>query len=281
MSAERQAELEEAARAVSSIVSTRPVLGVVLGSGLGAFADSLTDVHRIPFASIPHFPEARVSGHAGNLCFGRAGSVDVACLQGRVHAYEGHPIERVVFGVRLLASLGCRAVLLTNAAGGIRDDLDGGALMLIADHLNLTGSNPLVGPPSPGGVRFPDMTEAYDARLRALAHDAARELAIDLKEGVYAGLLGPSYETPAEIRMLRVLGADAVGMSTVLETIALRELGVRVGAVSVITNRAAGLAGRPLDHAEVELTAQRVRSAFIVFLARWVTLTGLELIRDD
>jgi len=280
VSDEGEAQLEEAVEIVRGTSTERPALGVVLGSGLGAFADGLTGLRSVPFSAIPGFPVARVSGHAGNLCLGRIGSLELACLQGRVHAYEGHPTDRVVFGVRLLAALGCRTVLLTNAAGGIRDDLHPGSLMLLSDHLNLTGANPLVGPPREGGTRFPDMTAAYDASLRELAREAAEQLNLDLKEGVYAGLLGPSYETPAEIRMLRVLGADAVGMSTVLETIALRERGVRVGAVSVITNRAAGLSGRPLDHVEVELTAERVRRAFVEFLGRWATLAGLESMRD-
>lgn len=279
MSPEEEAELSGAVRALQAGSPVEPVIGVVLGSGLGAFADSLAGLSKTPFAAIPGFPAPRVSGHPGNFCFGRLGNVSVACLQGRIHAYEGHDSGRVVFGVRLLAALGCRAVLLTNAAGGIRDDLRTGSLMLISDHLNLTGRSPLVGPAG-SGVRFPDMTEAYDPGLRALARESAEQLNLDLREGIYAGVLGPSYETPAEVRLLSVLGADAVGMSTVLETIALRQIGVRVGAVSVITNRAAGLSGRPLEHSEVERTADRVRRAFVEFLGRWATLSGLESMRD-
>lgn len=277
MNAEEEAELLQTVARVRELEAGTPTLGVVLGSGLGGFADALTGVRKIPYSDLPHFPDTRVSGHGHHLCFGRAGTIEIACLQGRVHAYEGHSLSRVVLGVRLLAALGCRAVLLTNAAGGIRDDLAPGSLMLIADHLNLTGRNPLVGLATGWGTRFPDMTAVYDHELRAVAQRAADQLNLDLREGVYAGLLGPSYETPAEIRMLRTLGADAVGMSTVLEAIALRELGVRVAAVSVITNRAAGLSGRPLNHAEVELTAERVRRAFIEFLNRWATLIGLEV----
>jgi purine-nucleoside phosphorylase len=180
-----------------------------------------------------------------------------------------------VFGVRVLAALGCRVVLVTNAAGGIRDDLTAGSLMMIGDHLNLTGHNPLVGPEREG-PRFPDMSEAYDPELRSLGRQAAEELSLDLKEGVYAGVLGPSYETPAEIRMLRALGADAVGMSTVAEVIELRSRGVRVGALSAITNRAAGLAGRPLRHEEVQETAAQMRRVFVEFLSRWALLVARE-----
>ncbi len=273
-----QADLAQALAAVRAVAPDAPRLGVILGSGLGAFAEALADPVVLPMASIPHFPVPAVAGHAGNLCVGRVGSVRVACLQGRVHAYEGHAVHRVVFGARLLAAMGCRAVILTNAAGGIRDDLGPGDLMMLADHINLTGQNPLIGPEE--GLRFPDMTEAYDAELRTLGRDAAEALNLNLREGVYAGVLGPSYETPAEIRMLRAIGADAVGMSTVLEVIALRQLGVRVAGVSAITNRAAGLSSRTLDHVEVQATAERIRRVFVEFLARWATLCALELARE-
>ena len=275
-----ETELEEALSHVRAASPEPPLLGIVLGSGLSAFAEALTQQVVLPMASIPHFPVPRVSGHPGNLCLGRLGVSRVACLQGRVHFYEGHPVSRVVFGVRLLAALGCRAVFLTNAAGGIRDDLAPGDLMMIADHINLTGQSPLIGLEDERGPRFPDMTEAYDVALRTLGRDAAEELNLDLREGVYAGVLGPSYETPAEVRMLRAVGADAVGMSTVLEVLALRKLGVRVAAVSAITNKAAGLSARTLDHADVEATAARVRRVFVELLARWATLSALELARE-
>jgi purine-nucleoside phosphorylase len=213
-------------------------------------------------------PSARVPGHPGELWLGEVGGATVACLRGRVHAYEGHPVARVVFGARLLAELGCRAVLLTNAAGGIRADLAPGSLMLITDHINLSGLNPLVG--WGDGPGFIDMTRAYDARLAAAARDAAGSLGLTLGEGVYAALLGPSYETPAEIRMLRAVGADAVGMSTALEAIALRERGVAVGAVSCITNVAAGLSAAMLDHDDVQQTAARSRDRFEALLDAWV-----------
>ncbi|MEY2929768.1 MAG: Family ership [Pseudomonadota bacterium] len=248
-----------------------PQVGVVLGSGLGAWASQLEQAEPVPYTGIPHMPAPSVAGHTGRLWLGRRGPARVACLEGRVHAYEGHAVERVVFGVRLLATLGCRAVLLTNAAGGIRSDLAPGTLMLITDHLNLTGRNPLVGwNPAGGHPPFIDLTRAYDPALAEEARSASQNLGQELAEGVYAGLLGPSYETPAEIRMLRTLGADAVGMSTVLETIALRERGVRVGAVSCITNVAAGLSAGTLSHAEVQETAAQARGRFAALLDAWV-----------
>jgi purine-nucleoside phosphorylase len=265
-------------RAAAAFVAERlqrpPRVGLVLGSGLGGFADQLTDVARIPYAEIPEMPRPLVVGHAGNLCAGSVAGVPVACLQGRSHIYEGHTPTRAVFGVRLLAELGCRIMLLTNAAGGIHSSFVPGDLMLITDHLNLMGDSPLRGPNFEGGPRFPDLSQAYDANLQAAAREAARVAGVTLREGVYAAMLGPSYETPAEIRMLRTLGADAVGMSTVPEVIALRQIGVRVGAMSCITNLAAGISGQPLDHSEVEATARLARSAFSRVLSGWVALAG-------
>jgi purine-nucleoside phosphorylase len=265
-------------RLAADYVATRlrepPRVGLVLGSGLGGFADELADGARIPYAEIPELPRPLVVGHAGNLCTGTVLGVPVACLQGRSHLYEGHTEARAVFGVRLLATLGCRVVLLTNAAGGIHASLAPGDLMLITDHLNLMGDNPLRGPNYEAGPRFPDMSQAYDVALLSAAREAARASNVTLREGVYAAMLGPSYETPAEIRMLRTLGADAVGMSTVPEVIALRQMGVRVGAMSCITNLAAGISEQLLDHSEVEATAGRARSAFSQVLSRWVALAG-------
>ncbi|MEZ4221411.1 MAG: purine-nucleoside phosphorylase [Polyangiaceae bacterium] len=263
-------QLAEALRSVTALGSPPPDVGVVLGSGLGAFGDQLADLRKVPYAQIPNMPESAVVGHAGNLCLGAVGSARVACLQGRVHLYEGHSLERATFGVRLLAALGCRVVVLTNAAGGVNEHFQAGDLMLITDHLNLTGRNPLVGPNPDGLPRFPDMTEAYDSSIRAAARQAAKESGAELREGVYAALLGPSYETPAEIRMLRTLGADAVGMSTVIEVLSLRHRGVRVGAMSCITNMAAGMSGAPLDHAEVEQIAKQSRATFVGVLTRWL-----------
>lgn len=273
-------KLDEAAQAVraqaaAGHVDGPPLVGVVLGSGLGAWGNGLAGLVKVPYAEIPHMPRSTVVGHAGNLCLGRSGGVPVACLQGRVHMYEGHEPERVVFAVRMLARLGCQAVLLTNAAGGVTEGWAPGDLMLVTDHLNLMGKNPLAGPNEADlGPRFPDMTEAYDRAFGALAREAAREHGVTLREGVYAGLLGPTYETPAEIRMFRTLGANAVGMSTVPEVIALRHMGVRAAAISCITNLAAGLSPTKLDHSEVEATANATRDRFTALLTAWVARVG-------
>jgi purine-nucleoside phosphorylase len=264
-------QLQAAAAAVRAKTALAPTVGLILGSGLGSFADTLTERVSIPYGEIPNMPESRVVGHAGNLVLGRVGSAPVACLQGRVHAYEGHAMDKVVFGARLLAALGARVVLITNAAGGIREGMAPGDLMVLSDHLNLMGHNPLIGPNVDAwGPRFPDMTEAYSKRLRELAQGAAHEAGVPLTEGVYAALMGPTYETPAEIRMLRTLGADAVGMSTVPEVIALRHQRVLVGAMSCITNLAAGISKGELDHSEVEETARASRSRFVALLSGWI-----------
>jgi purine-nucleoside phosphorylase len=267
--------LDAACAAIRQQDSSTPQVGLVLGSGLGAFADSLSERVAIPYDQIPNMPVPTVSGHAGQLCLGRVNGVSVACLQGRAHMYEGHDPADVVFGVRLLARLGCFAVLLTNAAGGIRNSFHPGTLMLISDHINLTGRSPLLGNNiAELGPRFPDMTRAYDPRLSNLARQTAADAGIPLEEGVYAALLGPSYETPAEIRMLRGLGADAVGMSTVPEVTALRHMSVRCAAISCITNMAAGMTAATLDHSEVEKTAAQVRDSFIKLLAGWIGRIG-------
>jgi purine-nucleoside phosphorylase len=239
-------------------------------------ADELTSPVSIQYRDIPGFPLPAVAGHRGALTVGQLAGASVACLAGRVHLYEGHAPSRVVFGVRVLAELGCRVVLLTNAAGGISSEFAPGDLMLIQDHLNLTGSNPLVGPDDGSGPRFVDLSCAYDRALRELARNAARQLGVRLRQGIYAGLLGPSYETPAEVRMLAALGANAVGMSTVSEVIALRHRGVRAGAISVITNYAAGRTDRPLHHAEVEEIAGLARGKLSALVTRWVKLISEE-----
>jgi purine-nucleoside phosphorylase len=263
-------DLDLAAGFVRTKASLTPRVGLILGSGLGGYAEGLEGALKLPYSTIPHFPAAAVAGHAGELVLGGVRGVPVACLAGRVHLYEGHSPERVVFGARLLSALGCGVVLLTNAAGGIREGLRPGGLLLLCDHVNLTGRSPLVGTNEAPFPRFPDMTQAYDPRLRELAHETARAEGIALDEGIYAGVLGPSYETPAEIRMLRTLGADAVGMSTVLEVIALRHRSVRVGALSVITNLAAGLSGNPLSHEEVQAAGVEARDRLERLLSGWI-----------
>jgi purine-nucleoside phosphorylase len=264
------ARVDETVRAIHARAQRSPKVGLVLGSGLGGFADSLADLVKIPYAELPHMPASNVLGHAGNLCFGKVGDAEVVCMQGRVHLYEGHPVASVVHGARTMARLGVGSVLLTNAAGGLEPSWAAGDLMLMTDHLNLTGTSPLLGPNDDAlGPRFPDMSTAYDPRLRELLREVARDAKIPLREGVYAGLLGPSYETPAEVRMLHELGAHAVGMSTVLEVIALRHMRVRVGALSCITNLAAGISKTELDHKEVEETARVRREALLTLLGGW------------
>ena len=267
--------LDETVRAVRAKVTLTPRVGVVLGSGLGAFADTLTDLVKVPYETLPHLPASKVVGHAGNLCFGRVGDIPVVCMQGRVHFYEGHPLWQVVHGVRTMARLGVGCVLVTNAAGGLEAGWAPGDLMIVTDHLNLMGQHPLLGPNEEAlGTRFPDMTNAYDADLRAQLGEVSKAEGLPLREGVYAGLTGPSYETPAEIRMLRGLGAQAVGMSTVPEVIALRHMRVRVAALSCITNMAAGLGTGELDHKEVEATAKTRRADLQRLLKGWILKAG-------
>ena len=236
-------------RARSSLV---PRLALVLGSGLGALADAIGDPVVIPFRDLPGWPAASAPGHSGRLLLGHLDGVPVACLQGRLHMYEGLSALEVVEPVLLMGRLGARTLLLTNAAGGVDHAFPGGTLMLLSDHLNLTGRTPLLGPNDDAvGPRFLDLTAVYDPELRARLRTAAEAAGVSLHEGVYAGLLGPTYETPAEVRMLRVLGADAVGMSTVMEAIAARWAGMRVAAISLVTNPGAGISATPLSHAEV------------------------------
>jgi purine-nucleoside phosphorylase len=272
-----EAELQRVQRAAAFVaerLQARPRVGVVLGSGLGAFADELGSVTRIPYAKIPEMPVSQVPGHAGNLCLGSVSGVPVACLQGRAHVYEGHSYARSVFGVRVLAALGCRAVLLTNAAGGIHKSFLPGDLMLVTDHINLMGDNPLCGPNYGEGPRFPDLSHAYEPALQDFAREAARAASVTLREGVYAAMLGPSYETPAEIRMLRTLGADAVGMSTVPEAIVARQCGLRVAGISCITNLAAGIGRENLSHGEVLETADKVKTLAAKLLEKFAELYG-------
>jgi purine-nucleoside phosphorylase len=250
-----------------------PQVGAVLGSGLGDFADAVAEPTIIPYTDIPHFKRAGVAGHAGRLVMGKVGPVIVAVLQGRIHYYEGHDIGDVVFPVRVLAALGVRSILLTNAAGGINPEFRPGDLMIIRDHINLTGLNPLRGANDERlGPRFPDMSAAYDPAFQEIIAAALEDSGLPSRRGVYAGLSGPSYETPAEIRMLAALGADAVGMSTVTEAISARHMGLRVAGISCISNLAAGLSAQPLSHREVTETGERVKADFIRLLKRVIPL---------
>lgn len=264
--------MREAAEYVGKATSVVPQVALVLGSGLGAFADSLIHSVRIPYADIPGFPISTAVGHAGELVIGTLGAnghgtVDIAVMSGRFHLYEGYTPRQVTAGIRLFHALGLRHVVLTNAAGGINVTYTQGSLVLISDHINLQAANPLIGPNDAAlGPRFPDMTEAYSLRLRTLAHEAADELDIDLPEGVYAGVLGPNFETPAEIRYLAAIGADLVGMSTVPEVIAANHMGMKVLGISCVTNMAAGLSGERLSHEEVLEIGRRVSGTFLKLL---------------
>ena len=242
-------------------------VAVVLGSGLGDFADGLTDAFSVPYTDIPHWPASKVIGHAGKLVCGKVAGRQVLVLSGRVHLYEGHDIRTVTFAMRVIGRMGIPRVVLTNAAGGILPNCSRGALMVIDDHINLMGNNPLVGPNDERfGLRFPDMTQVYSPVLRALADDTARAQGLPIQHGVYVAVLGPSYETPAEIRAFRTLGADAVGMSTAPEAIVARHMGLDVLGISCITNAAAGVFPEPLHHDEVMETAREVKGQFIALL---------------
>jgi purine-nucleoside phosphorylase len=271
------ARIDAAVAAIRTRSAIVPKVALVLGSGLGGFADELDDKTAIPYGEIPTMPVSHVVGHAGKLVLGAAEGVPVVAMQGRVHLYEGHPPRDVVFGLRVCLRLGAQTVIVTNAAGGSNPQFRPGDLMLIEDHLNLSGTSSVAGPNEDAlGPRFPDMTDAYDRHLRALALEAASAAGFQLVRGVYAGLLGPQYETPAEIRMLQRLGADAVGMSTVLETIAARHMGARVLGISCITNQAAGISPTPLDHAEVQETAGHAKARFVGLLRGVLQRIGAE-----
>ena len=258
---------EAAANFIQRKTKLRPKIALVLGSGLGAFADEFADAVRLPYAKIPHFPRSTAIGHAGQLVLGTVEGVEVVGMQGRVHLYEGYSAKDVAFPIRVFTRLGVKAVILTNAAGGIKKDFTQGRLVVLSDHINLQGANPLIGPNDEVfGLRFPDMSSAYDRKFRELTLAAGRMLGINLGEGVYAALAGPNYETPAEIRYLRSIGADLVGMSTVPEVIAARHAGIRVLGISCVTNAAAGVLDQPLDHKEVLETAERIKGHFIGLL---------------
>jgi len=259
--------IHEAAEYIRERISAVPEIGLVLGSGWGNFADTVENAVRIPYGEIPGFPKTSVAGHAGQWVFGAVGGKQVAVMNGRFHYYEGHDMKTVTLPIRVMQALGVKILILTNAAGGINGDYAVGDLMLISDHLSLTGASPLFGPNlDEFGPRFPDMTHAYDRDLKFLAHLVANRQHFRLREGVYAQMPGPCYETPAEIRMLRVLGADAVGMSTVPEVIAARHGGMRVMGISCITNMAAGVLDQPLSHGEVMEAGQKAAGRVKGFL---------------
>jgi purine-nucleoside phosphorylase len=258
---------EEAAAFIRSRTKLHPKVALVLGSGLGSFADQLTGAVRIPYHEIPHFPRPTAEGHAGQLVIGTLGHAPVVCMQGRVHYYEGYSMHEITFPVRVFGRLGIKALILTNAAGGVNETYTQGCLVVLKDHINLQGSSPLIGANDDRfGPRFLDLTQAYFRPYRQITLEAGKKLGIEMFEGVYAALFGPNYETPAEIRMLRTLGADVVGMSTVAEVIAARHMNMRVLAISCVTNMAAGILDQPLSHAEVLETGERVKGKFIQLL---------------
>lgn len=258
---------KRAAKYIESKIKLRPKIALVLGSGLGAFADDLADAVRIPYEKIPGFRSSTVTGHAGTLVIGKTDGVVVAAMQGRVHLYEGYSAKEVGFPMRVFRQLGIRAAILTNAAGAINLSYDQGALVVIRDHINLQGTNPLIGPNDDRfGPRFPDMTNAYCKIYREIALGESKRLGLTIHEGIYAALPGPSYETPAEIRFLKAIGADLVGMSTVPEVIVAHHMGIRVLGISCVTNMAAGVINREIDHSEVMQTGERVKSQFVTLL---------------
>ena len=260
-------ELDAAFSSIRSRSDLRPAVGVVLGSGLGDFADAVEEPVAVPYGEILGWPVSTAIGHAGELVLGSFGGVPIAVMKGRAHLYEGHPADRVVFGVRVLGRLGVRSLVLTNACGAIDPDMPPGRLVAVSDHLNLQGTSPLIGPNDDSlGPRFPDMSDAYDPDYRRLAHEAAAGLGLELGEGVYAAWLGPAFETPAEIRMTKALGGDLVGMSTVPEVIAARHMGIRCLALSCVTNAAAGVLPEPIDHEQVLAVGARAAGDLIALL---------------
>jgi len=261
----------EASQFILSKISKKPKVGIVLGSGLGIYIDQIQNKMVIPYQEIPHFKRTSVEGHSGALIIGEVNGVTVAALQGRLHAYEGYAMEDIVLPVRTLAAIGIEYLFLTNASGGINADFHPGDLVAISDHINLSGRNPLVGPNiAELGPRFPDMGNAYDAEVRELLHSVAQRHHVDIKSGVYCSVLGPTYETPAEIRMLRTIGADLVGMSTVPEVIAANHLGLKVAGVACITNYAAGIKQEKLNHADVKKVAEKAMVGFATVLTETI-----------
>lgn len=265
-------KLGAAAAHIKNVKPCNPKVGIILGSGLGAFVDQIEDKTIISYDDIPHFHKTTVEGHAGKLILGRVGTTEVAILQGRFHCYEGLDMDDVVFPTRLLSTLGVENLILTNAAGGINEKYKSGDLVIIEDHINMMGRNPLVGPNiDEMGPRFPDMTKAYHPELRSLIESSAKDLGYSMQKGIYAGVLGPTYETPAEVRMLRAIGADVVGMSTVPECIAANHIGMKVCGVSCVTNMASGIENVELKHEDIKDEALRVMEKFTTILKEVVT----------
>ncbi|HEY2421981.1 MAG TPA: purine-nucleoside phosphorylase [Neobacillus sp.] len=260
-------KIQKAAGFLKEKYPQTPKIGLILGSGLGVLADEIENPVKIPYNEIPDFPISTVEGHAGQLVFGVLNGVEVVAMQGRFHYYEGYSFDKVTFPVRVMKNLGVEMLIVTNAAGGVNESFSPGDLMIITDHINFMGANPLIGPnDSRLGVRFPDMSEAYSKELRAMAKETAKRLSISIREGVYFGFTGPVYETPAEIRMVRTLGGDAVGMSTVPEVIVARHGGLKVLGISCITNMAAGILDQPLAHEEVIETTEKVKENFLLYI---------------
>ncbi|MBE2941119.1 purine-nucleoside phosphorylase [Anoxybacillus flavithermus] len=259
--------IEQAAQFLKEKFPTPPQIGLILGSGLGVLADEIQQAIKIPYSDIPNFPVSTVEGHAGQLVYGQLEGATVVVMQGRFHYYEGYSFDKVTFPVRVMKALGVEQLIVTNAAGGVNESFEPGDLMIISDHINNMAGNPLIGPNDPSlGVRFPDMTEAYSKRLRQLAKDVANEIGLRVREGVYVANTGPAYETPAEIRMIRIMGGDAVGMSTVPEVIVARHAGMEVLGISCISNMAAGILDQPLTHDEVIETTEKVKADFLRFV---------------
>lgn len=268
-------KIKQSADFLKEKYSAVPKLGLILGSGLGVLAEEIENAVKIPYEQIPEFPVSTVEGHAGQLVFGTIGGVEVVAMQGRFHFYEGYTFEKVTFPIRVMKELGVENLIVTNAAGGVNEAFAPGDLMLISDHINNMGTNPLIGPnDSALGVRFPDMSVAYCKNLRAAAKDIADNIGLKVQEGVYVGNTGPSYETPAEVKMLRVLGGDAVGMSTVPEVIVARHAGLKVLGISCISNMAAGILDQPLNHEEVIETTEKVKADFLKYVKELVKEIG-------
>lgn len=268
-------KIQEAANYLQEKYSSIPKIGLILGSGLGVLADEIENAVKIPYEEIPGFPVSTVEGHAGQLVFGTIHDRQVVAMQGRFHYYEGYSFDKVTFPVRVMKELGVETLIVTNAAGGVNESFAPGNLMLISDHINNMGSNPLIGPnDSQLGVRFPDMSEAYAKDLRTVAREVAKSINLEIQEGVYVGNTGPSYETPAEVRMLRILGGDAVGMSTVPEVIIARHAGIKVLGISCISNMAAGILDQPLNHEEVIETTEKVKADFLLYVKELIKKIG-------